>query len=89
MDLDIDQISRLLDLMKANNLAEIEWDDVTEYAPAVITAIGMPLTFSIATGIGFGFISYVAVKLLSGRWREVGPAVLVIALLFVVKFAIP
>jgi AGZA family xanthine/uracil permease-like MFS transporter len=74
--------------LMARGLAEIEWDDVTEYAPAVITAIGMPLTFSIATGIGFGFISYAAIKLLSGRWREIGPAVLVIALLFIVKFAI-
>lgn len=74
--------------LMARGLAEIEWDDVTEYAPAVITAIGMPLTFSIATGIGFGFISYAAIKLLSGRWREIGPAVLAIALLFVVKFAI-
>lgn len=74
--------------LMARGLAEIEWDDVTEYAPAVITAIGMPLTFSIAAGIGFGFISYVAIKLLSGRWREIGPAVLVIALLFIVKFAI-
>ncbi len=74
--------------LMARGLAEIEWDDVTEYAPAVITAIGVPLTFSIATGIGFGFISYAAIKLLSGRRREVGPAVLVIALLFIVKFAI-
>lgn len=74
--------------LMARGLAEIEWDDVTEYAPAVITAIGMPLTFSIATGIGFGFISYAAIKLLSGRWREIGPAVLVIALLFIVKFVI-
>jgi len=74
--------------LMARGLAEIEWDDVTEYAPAVITAIGMPLTFSIATGIGFGFISYAAIKLLSGRWREIGPAVLVIAVLFIVKFMI-
>jgi len=74
--------------LMARGLAEIEWDDVTEYAPAVITAIGMPLTFSIATGIGFGFISYAAIKLLSGRWREIGPAVLVIAALFIVKFMI-
>ena len=41
-------------------LAEIEWDDITEAAPAVITAIAMPFTFSIADGIAFGFISYAA-----------------------------
>ncbi|MEJ2336572.1 MAG: NCS2 family permease [Gemmatimonadales bacterium] len=61
--------------LMARGLAEIEWDDVTEFAPAVVTAIGVPLTFSIATGIG-------------GRRREVGPAVLAIALLFIVKFMI-
>ncbi len=74
--------------LMARGLAEIEWDDATEYAPAVVTAIGMPLTFSIATGIGLGFISYVAVKLFSGRYREIRPAVLVIALLFAVRFAV-
>ncbi len=74
-------------VLMARGIAEIDWDDVTEYAPAVITAIVMPLTFSIATGIGFGFISYTLIKLLSGRPSEIGPAVLVISLLFVVKFS--
>lgn len=69
-------------------LAEIEWDDVTEYAPAVVTALAMPFTFSIATGIGFGFITYAAIKILSMRVREISPAVIVIALVFGVKFAI-
>ena len=68
-------------------IAEIDWDDITEYVPAVITALAMPLTFSIATGIGLGFISYTAIKLLCGRHREVGPGVLVIAALFVTFFA--
>jgi AGZA family xanthine/uracil permease-like MFS transporter len=48
----------------------------------------MPLTYSIANGIGFGFITFAVVKLLSGRHREVGPAVYVLAILFVIKFAI-
>ena len=39
-------------------LAEIDWDDITEYAPAVVAAVTMPLTYSIATGIGLGFITY-------------------------------
>ena len=74
--------------LMARGFAEIDWEDVTEYGPAVIAAIAMPLTFSIATGIGFGFISYTASKLLSGRLREISPAVVVISLLFVLKFAI-
>jgi len=68
-------------------LSEIDWEDVTEMAPAVITAISMPLTFSIANGIGFGFISYVAIKLLSGKIKDLNPAVLVLAVLFILKFA--
>ncbi len=70
-------------------LAEIHWDDITEYAPAVITAVAMPFTFSIATGIGLGFICYAAAKILSGKFTEAKPAVLVLAMLFAIKFAMP
>ena len=69
-------------------LSEIDWEDVTEVVPAVITAISMPLTFSIATGLGLGFISYAAIKLLSGRTREVPIAVYVIAAAFILKFSL-
>jgi len=74
--------------LMVRGLSEIDWDDITDVAPAVITAIAMPLTFSIATGIGFGFISYVVIKALSGRADETGPAVWVLAGLFVVKFVV-
>ena len=73
--------------LMARGFADLAWDDVTEYAPAVVTAIAMPLTFSIANGIAFGFITYAAVKLLSGRIAEARPALLVLALLFIVKYA--
>ncbi len=72
----------------ARGLAEIEWDDITEAAPAVITAISMPLTYSIATGIGLGFITYAVTKLIAGRFADAKPAVLVLALIFALKFAI-
>ena len=74
--------------LMARGLAEIDWEDPTEYAPAVITAIAMPLTYSIATGIAFGFIAYAAVKLLAGRWGQVSPALAILALLFLVRFAV-
>jgi AGZA family xanthine/uracil permease-like MFS transporter len=67
-------------------LVEITWDDITEAAPAVITAIAMPFTFSIAEGIAFGFISYAAIKLVAGRWSDIHPAVGVLAVLFVIKY---
>jgi adenine/guanine/hypoxanthine permease len=70
-------------------LAEIEWNDLTEYAPAVVAAVTMPLTYSIATGIGLGFITYALAKLVAGRFREAKPAVLVLAAIFAVKFALP
>ena len=72
--------------LMARGLAEIDWEDVTEYAPAVVTAIAMPLTFSIANGIAFGFILYAAIKLLAGRTKEASPAVIVLGLLFLVRF---
>ncbi len=68
-------------------LAGLDWDDITEYAPAVVTAIAMPLTFSIATGIGLGFITYALCKILAGRFAEAKPAVVILAALFAVKFA--
>jgi adenine/guanine/hypoxanthine permease len=74
--------------LMTRGLAEVDWEDATEYAPAVITAIAMPLTFSIANGIAFGFITYAAVKLLAGRTRDVSPALATLALLFLVKFAV-
>ncbi len=74
--------------LMARGLAEIDWEDVTEYAPAVITAIAMPLTFSIADGLGLGFVTYAGIKILSGRFDQCSPAVLVIAVLFGLKFAL-
>ncbi len=72
----------------ARGLAEMEWKDITEYAPAVICAVAMPLTYSIATGIGLGFLTYAVVKILAGRSEEATPAVIGIAILFGIKFAV-
>jgi AGZA family xanthine/uracil permease-like MFS transporter len=74
--------------LMTRGLAEIDWEDVTEYAPAVVTAVTMPLTFSIANGIAFGFIAYAAAKILAGRPAEARPAMVVLAGLFIVKFCV-
>jgi adenine/guanine/hypoxanthine permease len=74
--------------LMARSLTEVEWDDITEAAPAVITAITMPFTFSIAEGIAFGFISYTAIKLATGRYRDIHPAVGILAVLFVIKYVV-
>jgi AGZA family xanthine/uracil permease-like MFS transporter len=67
-------------------IGEISWDDMTEYAPAVVTIVAMPLTYSIATGIGLGFITYALAKILSGKFSEAKPAVIVLAVIFAIKF---
>jgi AGZA family xanthine/uracil permease-like MFS transporter len=72
--------------LMAASIADVEWEDVTEAAPAVVTAIAMPLTFSIAHGIAIGFTLYGIIKIASGKYREASPAVLVLAGLFILKF---
>jgi AGZA family xanthine/uracil permease-like MFS transporter len=67
---------------------DIDFDDATEYVPAAVTIIAMPLTFSIADGIAFGFVTYAGVKLLAGRWAELPIAVSVLAVLFILRFAL-
>lgn len=67
-------------------LVELDWDDITEVVPACVTALLMPFTYSIATGVSCGFITYAALKLLAGRAREVKPIVWVIAAVFLFKF---
>jgi len=69
----------------ASSLVKVDWEDVTEYAPAVVTVVTMPLTFSIATGIALGFIAYVAGKVLTGRVKDIHPIMAVLAVLFVIK----
>ena len=69
------------------DLGDVEWGDSTESIPAAVTALVMPFTFSIAEGIAFGFITYAALKLLTGRAREVRPVVWIIAALFTFKIA--
>jgi len=75
-------------VVMARGLAEMEWADLTESAPAVVAAVSMPLTYSIATGIGLGFITYAVIKIVSGRFEEAKPVVLFMALLFAFKFAV-
>lgn len=74
-------------VLMARGLAEIDWSDLTESAPAVMTALAMPFTFSIADGIAFGFISYAVIKILAGRFADLKPAVVVIAALWIFKLA--
>ncbi|MGB0572015.1 MAG: NCS2 family permease [Alphaproteobacteria bacterium] len=73
-------------VLMVRGLTEVDWDDVTEYAPAVLAAVVMPFTFSIAHGIAFGFIVYAAGKLLTGRANEASPVLYGMAVLFVALY---
>jgi AGZA family xanthine/uracil permease-like MFS transporter len=72
----------------ARSLADLDWHDITEAAPAVLCAVAMPLSFSIAEGIGLGFIAYAVIKVLSGNPKACPIAVYAIALVFAGKFAL-
>jgi len=72
----------------ARNLNDIDWDDTTEYAPAMLAAILMPLTFSIANGIAIGFITYAVVKVATGRFQDANPAVLLVAALGLLHYIV-
>ncbi len=74
--------------LMAQALRGLDWADETEYLPAILTMLAMPFTFSIATGIGLGFVAYAAIKALAGRAREVHGAVWLLAALCVAKFAL-
>lgn len=69
-------------------LVDVEWPDITESVPAALCALAMPFTYSIANGLAFGFISYAVLKAGTGRWREVHPAVWVVAGLFILRYVL-
>ena len=72
-------------VLMTSGLVQVDWEDLTEAAPVVVTALVMPLTFSIANGIALGFIAWTAIKLFSGRWRDLNPSLYVLSVLFIIK----
>ncbi|OLF09335.1 MFS transporter [Actinophytocola xinjiangensis] len=69
-------------------IKEIDFDDFTVALPAFLTIVVMPFTYSIANGIGAGFVSYVVLRAVTGRLRGIHPLLWIVAALFVVYFAI-
>ncbi|MDC2964422.1 NCS2 family permease [Gammaproteobacteria bacterium] len=69
-----------------NALADLDWNDISETTPATICALSMPLTFSIADGIGLGFITYSIIKILSGKLSDCSAPVVIISVVFLLKF---
>lgn len=69
-------------------ILNIDFNNYTESIPAFITIIVMPLTYSIAEGIVFGMLSYVLLKVLTGKYKDISIVMVVLAVLFILKFFI-
>jgi adenine/guanine/hypoxanthine permease len=78
----------LVGFLLISGVSAIRWQDVTTSLPVFLTMTMIPFTFSIAKGIGYGIVSFVLLKLLTGKWKEVHPLLALIALLFAVDFCI-
>ena len=74
-------------VLMMGSIKELDFTDMSEAIPSFVTVTFMPFTYSIANGIAFGLITYVLIKLLSGKAREIRPFTVVLCLLFVLRFA--
>lgn len=75
-------------VLMVSSIANVNWKDLTESAPVVVTAVMMPLTYSIADGIAIGFIAYACIKVLAGKAREINISVYIITILAVLKYIV-
>ena len=73
-------------MLMMTGMAHIEWEDMTDTIPAIITVVMMPLTFSIANGIALGFVTYVIMKVLTGKASKVSISLYALAVVFICKF---
>ena len=69
-------------------VVDIDWSSAIEGIPAFITIIGIPFTYSIATGIGLGFITYVIVAACTGKVKDVKPLTWVVVIAFIISFVV-
>lgn len=76
----------LVGAMMLRSVAELDWSDPTEYLPAFLAILAMPLTMSISTGIAVGFVTYALGKLLTGRPKQCPIMVYVVSVLFVLRY---
>lgn len=74
-------------MLMMSGMAHIDWDDLTDTIPAIVTVVMMPLTFSIANGIALGFLTYATLKLLTGQRDKVSISLYVLCIIFIAKFA--
>ncbi|HTZ72442.1 MAG TPA: NCS2 family permease [Candidatus Aquilonibacter sp.] len=76
----------LVGALMCGAVARVKWDDFTDAVPAFLTVIATPLTFSIATGLSMGMLSFTFIKLFTGRHREISPLIWVLSVLFLLRY---
>lgn len=74
-------------ILMVSNMKDIDFSDMTEALPAFCTVVFMPFTYSIANGVGLGLISYCIIKMLKGKFKEINILTLIIAIIFIVRYA--
>jgi AGZA family xanthine/uracil permease-like MFS transporter len=77
----------LVGALMCGSVAKVHWDDFSEAFPAFITLVATPLTFSIATGLSLGLLSYTFIKIGIGKYREISPLIWVLSVLFLLRYA--
>ena len=77
----------LVGALMTESIGRVEWSEFTEAIPAFVTLVATPLTFSIATGLSLGLISYTLVKVAAGKFREISPVIWILTALFIVRYA--
>ena len=73
--------------LMTESIGRVAWSDLTDAIPAFVTLLATPLTFSIATGLSLGLISYTLVKVAAGKFREVSPVIWILTVLFILRYA--
>jgi adenine/guanine/hypoxanthine permease len=76
----------LVGVLMTQSIAQIAWQDFSEAVPAFITILATPLTFSIATGLSLGLISYTVVKIAAGKIREINALIWILTVLFILRY---
>jgi AGZA family xanthine/uracil permease-like MFS transporter len=77
----------LVGALMCGAVARVRWDDFTEAFPAFLTLVATPFTFSIATGLSLGVLSYTFIKVGTGKYQEISPLIWILSLLFLVRYA--
>lgn len=78
----------IVGILMCSSLNEVDWSDISMAIPCILTIIMMPLTYSIASGIGFGFVSYVLLAVFTGKQKEIHWFMYVLMPLFAAYFIV-